>query len=117
MPLPQRKIALALMAHPDDAESSVRALRIRLADAGWEIHIATTTPGDCGSTTENRWAIGGRRTAEASRAAALIGAVYHCLDKRDGFVVYDKPTIAKGGRPVSPRRSLPGVHARRHRIT
>ena len=25
----------------------------------------------------------------------MIGATYHCLDERDGFVVYDKPTLRK----------------------
>jgi len=36
-----------------------------------------------------------RRAEEARRAAAVIGATYHCLDERDGFVVYDKPTLRK----------------------
>jgi LmbE family N-acetylglucosaminyl deacetylase len=35
------------------------------------------------------------RTAEAERAAALIGATYHCLGELDGLVVYDKSTIRK----------------------
>ena len=29
------------------------------------------------------------------QAAARIGATYHCLDERDGFVVYDKITLQK----------------------
>ena len=58
-----RKVVLAFMAHPDDAEFLCTGTLIRLADAGWEVHIATATPGDCGTTTETRWAIGagGRR--------------------------------------------------------
>ena len=35
------------------------------------------------------------RVQEASKAAAMIGATYHCLDERDGLVVYDKPTVQK----------------------
>jgi LmbE family N-acetylglucosaminyl deacetylase len=45
--------------------------------------------------TQNRWDISGVRTNEARRAAAVIGATYHCLDERDGLVVYDKPTVQK----------------------
>ena len=59
------------------------------------MHIATLAPGDCGTTTETPWAISAIRTEEARRSASLISATYHCLDERDGFVVYDKPTIAK----------------------
>ena len=35
------------------------------------------------------------RTGEGRRAAELIGATYHCLDERDIFVIFDKPTIQK----------------------
>jgi LmbE family N-acetylglucosaminyl deacetylase len=83
------------MAHPDDAEFLCAGALIRLAAAGWEVHIATLAPGDCGSMTEDRWAISARRTAEARAAAAMIGAAYHCLDERDGLIVYDKPTLQK----------------------
>ncbi len=92
---PDHRTALAFMAHPDDAEFLCAGTLIRLADAGWEVHIATCAPGDCGTTTETPWAISGRRTGEARQAASRIGATYHCLDERDGFVVYDKITLHK----------------------
>lgn len=87
--------ALTFLAHPDDAEILCAGTLIRLADAGWQIHIATATPGDCGTMTATRWDISSTRTNEAKAAAALIGATYHCLDERDGLVVYDKPTVQK----------------------
>ena len=90
-----RRVALSFLAHPDDAEILCAGTLIRLKDAGYEIHIATATPGDCGTMTENRWDISSIRTKEARASAALIGATYHCLDERDGMVVYDKPSIAK----------------------
>ncbi|MFZ5832125.1 MAG: PIG-L deacetylase family protein [Planctomycetota bacterium] len=90
-----RHVALALMAHPDDAEFLCAGTLVRLAAQGWEVHIATLTAGDCGTTTETPWNIAGQRTEEARRAAAMIGGTYHCLDERDGFVVYDKPTLKK----------------------
>jgi len=93
--LPERRVVLAMMAHPDDAEFLCAGTLIRLKELGWEIHIASLAPGDCGTMTENRWDISSRRTREAQQAAGLIGAVYHCLDERDGFIVYDKATLQK----------------------
>lgn len=95
MELQRNRVALALMAHPDDAEFCCGGTLIRLRELGWEVHIASLAPGDCGTMTENRWDISSRRTREATAAAQLIGATYHCLDERDGFIVYDKPTIQK----------------------
>ena len=91
----EHKTVLAFMAHPDDAEILCAGTLIRLADAGWDVHIATATPGDCGTVTESRWAISARRTAEAEASAALIRARYHCLDERDGLVTYDQPALRK----------------------
>jgi LmbE family N-acetylglucosaminyl deacetylase len=90
-----RKVVLSFLAHPDDAEILCAGTLVRLADAGWEIHIATATPGDCGTMTQTRWEISSIRTNENKKSAAMIGATYHCLDERDLMVVYDKPTIAK----------------------
>ena len=40
--------ALAILAHPDDAEFLCAGTLVRLAcERGWSIHIATMTPGDC----------------------------------------------------------------------
>ena len=92
---PENRTVLAFMAHPDDAEFLCAGTLIRLADAGWQVHVATLSPGDCGTMTETPRAIAAKRTEEARRAAAMIGAEYHCLDERDGFIVYDKPTLRK----------------------
>ena len=89
------KTALSFLAHPDDAEFLCAGTLARLRDAGWTVHIATATPGDCGSATQDRWEIGAVRTREAREAAGLIDAAYHCLDERDIFVVFDKPTLKK----------------------
>ena len=48
---PPRRV-LAWMAHPDDAEILCAGTLIRLAEAGWEVHIATATSGDCGTQTQ-----------------------------------------------------------------
>jgi len=92
---PKNRTVLAFMAHPDDAEFLCAGTLIRLAERGWEVHIATAAPGDCGTTVYNRWDISSIRTQESSKAAAMIGGMYHCLDEKDGFIVYDKATLRK----------------------
>jgi LmbE family N-acetylglucosaminyl deacetylase len=93
--LPQRRVALTLLAHPDDAEILCAGTLIRLADAGWEVHIATIAAGDCGSMTLPRDEIAAIRRKEGIAAAAKIGATYHCLDEPDIQVVFDKATNRK----------------------
>jgi LmbE family N-acetylglucosaminyl deacetylase len=93
-PLP-RRVALTLLAHPDDAEMFCAGTLIRLADAGWEIHIATVAAGDCGSTTLAREEIAALRYQEGVAAAAKIDATYHCLQEPDIQVVFDKATNRK----------------------
>lgn len=95
MNLPENRTVLTFMAHPDDAEILCAGTLIRLKEAGWDIHIATAAPGDCGTATHNRWDISSIRTRESVEAAALIGATYHCIDEHDAFVVYDKTSLRK----------------------
>lgn len=93
--LPNRKVVLAFMAHPDDAEILCAGTLVRLADAGWEVHIATATPGDCGSATLSAEEIANIRRGEAAAAARSLGATYHCLEERDVNVFFDCPTNRK----------------------
>jgi LmbE family N-acetylglucosaminyl deacetylase len=91
----QRRVALTLLAHPDDAEMFCAGTLIRLADAGWEIHIATVAAGDCGSTTLPGPEIAALRKREGVAAAGKINATYHCLEEPDVQVVFDKGTNRK----------------------
>ena len=92
---PSRRVAMTLLAHPDDAEILCAGTLIRLAEAGWEIHIATVANGDCGSATLGREEIAAVRRREGIAAAAKIGATYHCLDEPDVHVVCDAQAIQK----------------------
>ena len=92
---PQRRVALSLLAHPDDAEFLCVGTLIRLAAAGWETHIATVAAGDCGSPTLSREEIAAVRRGEGIAAAKTIGATYHCLEEPDIQVVFDKATNRK----------------------
>jgi LmbE family N-acetylglucosaminyl deacetylase len=85
--------ALSILAHPDDAEFLCAGALIRLQDKGWEIHIASMTPGDCGSRELPPAEIARVRMEEGRAAAAMIRGTYHCLDCRDLLICYDAPAI------------------------
>lgn len=81
------------MAHPDDAEMFCAGTLALLQEKGLEIHIASMTPGDCGSRQYSASEISRIRRAEAREAAAKIRAAYHCLDRRDLQITYDIEAI------------------------
>ena len=83
---------LAFMAHPDDAEFLCAGLFTLLRQAGWDVHVATMTPGDLGSATLSSEEIARVRRGEAAASAALLEASYTCLECRDLTVVYGEET-------------------------
>ncbi len=90
-----KKAVLSIGAHPDDAEFMCAGALARLRDRGWEVHIASLTPGDCGSVEYDREEISRMRRAEATKSAALLDGQYHCLECDDIFIMYDRPTLLK----------------------
>ncbi len=90
------KTILSVLAHPDDAEFLCAGTLIRLRqEHGFDVHIASMTPGDCGSVEHGALEISRLRRGEGAQAAALIGATYHCLEERDLLVVYSERTLEK----------------------
>jgi LmbE family N-acetylglucosaminyl deacetylase len=81
------------MAHPDDAEIFAGGALALLQRKGWKIHIASMTPGDCGSRELSPSEISGVRRREGAKGAAEIDAEYHCLDRRDLRIFYDDETM------------------------
>ncbi len=90
-----RKVVLSIMSHPDDAEFMCVGTVALLRQKGWDIHIATMTPGDCGSAEFSREHISKIRKAEATKAAKILEGTYDCLECEDVFIMYDKPTLLK----------------------
>jgi LmbE family N-acetylglucosaminyl deacetylase len=89
-------VVLSVLAHPDDAEFLCAGTLIRLArEHGWQVHIATMTPGDCGSAELPPEEISRVRRAEGAAAAAVIGATYHCLEERDLQVFSNERALEK----------------------
>ena len=83
------KTILAIHSHPDDVEFQCAGTLALLARAGHKVHIATMTPGDCGSVSHGPEEIAEIRRGEARAAADLIGAAYGCLEFRDLAIFED----------------------------
>lgn len=91
----KNKTVLAVVAHPDDAEFTCAGTLALLKQMGWDVIMATMTPGDLGSANRTREEISRIRKAEAATAASLLQAGYYCLECDDIFLQYDKPTLLK----------------------
>jgi LmbE family N-acetylglucosaminyl deacetylase len=102
-----KKTAFAIFAHPDDVELMCAGTLSLLKKQGWEIHIATMTPGDKGSAEHSREEISSIRKAEAEKSAALLDATYHCLEFEDAYILYNRETINKTTRLL--RKVQPSV--------
>ena len=89
-------VVLSVLAHPDDAEFLCAGTLIRLMrEHGWSVHIASMTPGDCGSAELPPEEIANVRRGEGTAAAAVIGAAYHCLEERDLLIVYGERPLER----------------------
>lgn len=87
------KNVLGIFAHPDDAEIICAGTLSLLRNLGWSVHIATMAKGDKGTYSHSREEISRVRKAEATNAAEVIGATYHCLEFEDLYVFYNRETI------------------------
>ncbi len=86
---------LTLMAHPDDAEILCGGTLALLSKRGWTVHIASASPGDCGSPDRAPDDIAAIRRREGADAAAVIGATFHCLERRDLRIFYDEDGVRR----------------------
>lgn len=100
-------VVLAVVAHPDDAEFLCAGTLALLRKRGWQVELATMTAGDCGTRELGPEEISTVRKKEAAEAAALLDAGYRCLECRDVFIMYDRPTLLKAIRLI--RRVQPAM--------
>ena len=98
-----KKVALSILSHPDDAEFVCSGTMDLLHQKGWEIHIATLSPGNCGSATIGPEEISAIRRKEGAAAAKVLDGTYHCLECEDAFIRNDKETVLKTIEPHSTR--------------
>lgn len=88
------RVALALMAHPDDIELLCAGTLACLVDAGWTVYCATASGGDLGSAQESRVDIRRRRLGEAEAAAAKLGAAgYFWVGLHDLQIAYTPENV------------------------
>ena len=90
--------ALAVYAHPDDAEISCGGTLARWAAAGAAVHVLVCATGDKGSVdpTTDPAALAEQRRQECDAAAAVLGlAGHHRLDHPDGTVEADTVLVGE----------------------
>lgn len=81
---------LIIGAHPDDADYAAGGTAALYRAAGHVVHMVSLTNGDAGHHEQPGPALARRRLAEATAAAAVIGATYEIFDIHDGELL---PTL------------------------
>ena len=81
--LRSEKTVLCLEAHPDDAEFLCAGTLALLRERGWQVHIASVTPGDCGTV---QYSSGGDQPDPQERGRQGRG------DARRRLLTASKPT-------------------------
>ncbi|HXG84796.1 MAG TPA: PIG-L family deacetylase [Pyrinomonadaceae bacterium] len=85
----ETKKVLAVGAHPDDVEIMCSGTLFALSRFGYEIHVASMTLGDCGSTEHSPEETSKIRYGEAKRACKVLGATYHHVGFSDLCIFND----------------------------
>ena len=83
------KVAMAVVAHPDDIEFMAAGTLLLLQADGYAIHYMTVADGCCGSMTAGVDETRGRRRRESQEAAALLGASWHPPLCGDLEIIYE----------------------------
>jgi len=85
----EKRVVLAVGAHPDDVEILMAGTLILLTRAGFEPHIFTVANGSCGASRLDPQEVSRIRRAECERAAEVIGATYHPALVDDVMIYYE----------------------------
>jgi LmbE family N-acetylglucosaminyl deacetylase len=85
---PEKRV-LAIGAHPDDVEFMCAGLLALLKNAGYDVHIATLSSGDCGSMEIDPETLIAIRRGEAEDSCRVLGASYHRLEFKDFSIFND----------------------------
>lgn len=90
-----KKIAIAIVAHPDDIEFQMAGTLLLLKQAGWETHYFNVCTGNGGSIEYGSDEIAAIRLKEAQAAAKILGATWHPPICNDLEVFYNKELLTK----------------------
>jgi LmbE family N-acetylglucosaminyl deacetylase len=89
----EKKVALAVGAHPDDVEFMMAGTLALLGEAGYELHIFTVGNGNCGTAVYEHNDICRIRAAEGHEAAKVIAATYHEGLVNDIEIFYEEKVL------------------------
>jgi LmbE family N-acetylglucosaminyl deacetylase len=104
---PDRLVAMAIGAHPDDIEFMMAGTLLLLKEAGAEVHMWNLANGHCGTAVHSREEIICLRRQEARDSAALAGATIHEPLADDIALFYEKGLLARAAAVV--RQVKPSV--------
>lgn len=90
-----RRVVLAVGAHPDDIEFMMAGTLLLLKAEGAEIHMWNLANGSCGTASASKRQIISQRGREARKAAAVAGAVIHRPLFDDLGIYYDAKSLAR----------------------
>jgi N-acetylglucosamine malate deacetylase 1 len=91
----ERRVAMALAAHPDDIEFLMAGTLLLLGEHGFELHYMTVSSGNCGSMKMSPEKTRRVRERESIAAAKLLGAQYHKSLTDDLEILYDVHTLRR----------------------
>lgn len=91
--MPEDKLKIiAIFAHPDDAEVKMGGTAAKFAEMGHSVKFVSLTNGDAGHDTQGGGFLARRRSAEAQKAANILGVEeYVIFDNHDAELL---PTLS-----------------------
>src|SRR4051812_21058979 len=89
------KIAIAIVAHPDDIEFMMAGTLLLLKKAGYETHYMNVSRGNCGSIEYDSVTTARIRLKEGKKAAEILGAHFHAPLCNDVEILYDMKTLRR----------------------
>ncbi|MDX9867112.1 MAG: PIG-L family deacetylase [Kiritimatiellia bacterium] len=91
----EKRVALAMAAHPDDIEFMMSGTLLLLKQAGAEIHLCNLANGCYGSQVYSKEEAAVVRAEEAKAAARVAGAIWHPSLFDDLGLYYDPTSVAR----------------------
>src|ERR1041385_7477644 len=83
------KVAIAIVAHPDDIEFMMAGTLLLLKKAGYETHYMNVSTGNCGRIDYDSATTKKIRLKEGKKAAQILGAYFHGPLCDDVEILYD----------------------------
>src|SRR5436190_16796683 len=91
----RNRVAMAVVAHPDDIEFMMAGTLLLLKKAGYETHYLNLSRGNCGSIETDSATTAKIRLEEGKKAAQILGAHFHAPFCNDLEILYDLKTLRR----------------------